>query len=163
MRLRMRIDKMIRLVIMTMIWWVLMTPQSLSSHLSPQLIAVKQESTSEFHSQKMTVRYKWPKVTPFNSCQLSYQNITTAHKYFLWNELVLWRISQSKSQTVLAVPWDNELFLVWRWLLFNSFKNVLPVQKIAVNLPMMPIFIPFFLSVSVCLFVCFYFHDYQQL
>ena len=159
MRLRMSIDKMICLVIMTMIWWVLMTPQSLSSHLSPQLIAVKQESTSEFHSQKMTVRYKWPKVTPFNSCQLSYQNITTAHKYFLWNELVLWRISQSKSQTVLAVPWDNELFLVWRWLFFNSFKNVLPIQKIAVNLPMMPIFIPF-LSVSVCLFIFSRF--YQQ-
>ena len=58
-----------------------MTSQSLSSHLSPELIAVKQESPSEFHSQKMTVRYKWPKVTPFNSCQLSYQNITT--KYFL--------------------------------------------------------------------------------
>ena len=59
---------------------ILMT--SLSSHLSPELIAVKQESPSEFHSQKMTVRYKWPKVTPFNSCQLSYQNITTAHKIF---------------------------------------------------------------------------------
>ena len=59
-----------------------MTSQSLSSHLSPELIAVKQESPSEFHSQKMTVRYKWPKVTPFNSCQLSYQNITTAHKIF---------------------------------------------------------------------------------
>lgn len=59
-----------------------MTSKSFSSHLSPELIAVKQESTSEFHSQKMTVRYKWPKVTPFNSCQLSYQNITTAHKIF---------------------------------------------------------------------------------
>ena len=55
-----------------------MTPQSLSSHLSPQLIAVKQEFMSEFHSQKMTVRYKWPKVTPFNSCQLS----TVISKYY---------------------------------------------------------------------------------